>query len=575
MEINKSSLPGSTEGRQTILLALLPFWTPSIPPLGISCLKSHLTSHGYHVVTDDANMIPSFREIYDDYFNEVELYVSKYRRGNFFNIGMEVMRNHLMAHFNYEDEAKYIELVKNIFYNTFYSEVNEGQIRSLNKILDEFYRRLDTYVCNLLEKEKPSVLGLSVFSGTLPASMYAFRLAKAKYPDITTVMGGGTFSMELHQGSPNFSYFLGKAPYIDKFIIGEGENLFLRYLQGKLPESQRVYTLKDIPDGNLDIHNVDVPSFTDFNLQAYPQLGAWSSRSCPFQCSFCSETVHWGAYRKKTPVQIVKELKSLYSQYGSQVFMMGDSLLNIVVDGVANEFLSDDAALYWDGYLRADPPVCDIDNTIRWRRGGLYRARLGVESGSQKILDIMHKKITVDQIKASVKALASAGVKTTTYWIVGHPGETEADFQQTLDLIEELKDDLWEAECNPFSYYLTGQVDSDLWMSEYQRVPLYPETARDMLITQTWILQDCEPVRQTIYERVSRFVEHCERLGIPNPYFEHEIYKADIRWKKLHKNAVPALVEFKDGNAYIDECKKVKKIIEVQKAELDSGEFSF
>ena len=558
-----------------VLLALLPFWTPSIPPLGISCLKSHLQKHGYHVVTEDANMIPAFREIYDDYFATVESYVPKYKRGNFFNIGMEVMRNHLMAHFNYEDEGRYVHLVGEIYYNTFYSRLTPTQIRTLNAILDKFFALLSAYITGLIERVDPSVFGLSVFSGSLPASMFAFRLAKEKYPDIATVMGGGTFSMELHLGSPNFDYFLEKAPYIDKLLIGEGENLFLSYLQGGLPVSKRVYTLKDIPNGNVDIARVEVPDFSDFNLQAYPQLGAWSSRSCPFQCSFCSETVHWGAYRKKNARQIVEELKKMHAQYGSQVFMMGDSLLNIVIDSVAGEFLNEDISLYWDGYLRADPPVCSIDNTIRWRRGGLYRARLGVESGSQKILDLMHKKISVDQIRASVKALASAGVKTTTYWIVGHPGETEEDFRQTLALIEELKDDLWEAECNPFSYYLSGQVDSDIWMSEFKRVTLYPEAAKDMLITQTWILQDCIPSREETYDRVSRFVAHCERLGIPNPYFEHEIYLADMRWKKLHKNAVPALVEFKNGDNYIDECKRVKKLTEVQKVDLDSGEFGF
>jgi radical SAM superfamily enzyme YgiQ (UPF0313 family) len=563
------------DSNKPILLLLLPFWTPSIPPLGISCLKSHLKKNGFHVVTDDANMVVQFRERYDEYFNTVESYVPKYKRGNFFNIGMEVMRNHLMAHIHYTDQLEYEELVKIIFEQTFYLRLEDDQVRVLNKILDHFYEDLSKYVLELIEKINPTVFGLSVFSGSLPASLFAFKLVKKSFPHITTVMGGGTFSMELHKDSPNFNYFLERAPYVDKIFIGEGENLFLRFLQGKLPLNQRVYTLRDIPDGNIEIQSAVAPDFQDFNLQAYPQLGAWTSRSCPFQCSFCSETVHWGKYRKKNASQIVEELKAMYISHGTQVFMMGDSLLNIVIDDLANKFLEEDISLYWDGYLRADPPVCNVDNAIRWRRGGLYRARLGVESGSQKILDIMHKKITVDQIRASVKALSHAGVKTTTYWIVGHPGETEEDFQQTLDLIEELKDDLWEAECNPFSYYLTGQVDSDLWMSEYKRVLLYPASSRHMLITETWLMKDCQPTREVIYDRVNRFVEHCAMLGIPNPYFEHEIYKADMRWKQLHKNAVPALVEFKNGAIYLDECKKIRKIESVKSTYQDEGDFNF
>ncbi|MBD0255165.1 MAG: B12-binding domain-containing radical SAM protein [Cytophagales bacterium] len=560
--------------KQKVLLALLPYWTPSIPPLGISCLKSHLQQHGYQVTTVDANMEPDLREIYDEYFDTVKKYVPRYKRGNFFNIGMDVMRNHMMAHINYTDKAKYIELVKVLFYHSFYSPVKDEEALELIAIIDEFYVRLEKYMLNVLAEVKPDVLGISVFSGTLPASMFAFQLAKKHYPAVKTVMGGGTFSMELHEGSPNFEVFLRKTPYIDAIIIGEGEALFLNYLEGKLAETKRVYTLRDIPGQTVDIAKVALPDFSDFDVSIYPQIGAWSSRSCPYQCSFCSETVHWGTYRKKKPRQIVEELKQMNELYGCQVFMMGDSLLNIVADGLTDEFLKEDKMIYWDGYLRTDPPVCKIENTMKWRKGGMYRARLGVESGSQKILDLMNKKITVDQIRNSVRCLAAAGIKTTTYWIVGHPGETEEDFQQTLDLIEELKDDLWEAEVNPFTYYLTGQVNSDKWMAEYKRVTLYPEEATDMLVTQTWIMEDCKPSREEIYDRVSRFVEHCEKLGIPNPYFEHEIFHADERWKKLQINAVPALIDFKNEK-YIDDVKNAKVLESTEPVLLDDTEFNF
>ncbi len=567
--------PHQSPVKRSILLALMPYWTPSIPPLGISCLKSHLQDSGYKVFTADANMLDEFREIYDQYFGKVREYVPKFRQGNFFNVGMDVMRNHMMAQMHYVDEEQYIALTKIVFFQTFYCELSTAQVLVLNEILVRFYERLEKYILGLVEQTRPDVLGLSVFSGTLPASMFAFKKVKEKYPGVETVMGGGTFSMELVPDSPNFELFLKTATYVDKIFIGEGENLLLRYMQGKLPAGQQVYTLKDITGDNVDIKKVMVPDFSDFNIASYPQLGSWSSRSCPYQCSFCSETVAWGTYRKKDSRQILDEMKRLYQTYGVQVFMMGDSLLNIIADGLAKEFLKDDIALYWDGYMRTDPPVCKIENTMAWRQGGMYRARLGVESGSQKILDLMHKKITVDQIRQSVRCLAEAGIKTTTYWVIGHPGETEADFQATLDLIEELKDDLWEAECNPFSYYLTGQVDSDKWMKEYQRVTLYPDEMTGMLITQTWIMKNCEPSREETYERVNRFVAHCERLGIPNPYFEHEIFKADERWKRLQRNAVPALIEFKNASTYIDECKHVKRLVAAPQASFEDDAFAF
>jgi radical SAM superfamily enzyme YgiQ (UPF0313 family) len=188
----------------------------------------------------------------------------------------------------------------------------------------------------------------------------------------------------------------------------------------------------------------------------------------------------------------------------------------------------------------------------------------------------MGKKVTVEQIKQGVASLAFAGIQTTTLWIVGHPGETEEDFLQTLELIEDLKDDIYEAECRPFYYYLTGQVASNQWQAENRSIPLYPPEAEKILLFQTWIL-DCLPSREETYKRVSRFVEHCSNLGIPNIYSLHDTYKADERWKKLHKNAVPSLLEFKKKDIYIDECKRLQEtyLIKDTHTLLDDGNFNF
>jgi radical SAM superfamily enzyme YgiQ (UPF0313 family) len=253
---------------------------------------------------------------------------------------------------------------------------------------------------------------------------------------------------------------------------------------------------------------------------------------------------------------------------------MCDSLLNPIITELAKVLLEKDVSIYWDGYLRVDKASCDIDNVFQWRRGGFYRARLGVESGSQKILDAMHKEITIEQIKEAIINLSYAGIKTTTYWIIGYPGETEEDFQQTLDLIEELKDEIYEADCNGFIYFLTGQAHSKEWVDQYKSISLYPDKVKNMLMLNTWIL-DCEPSREETFKRVNRFVQHCKRLGIPNPYSLHDVYLADERWTHLHENAVPPLVQFEMNGPCIDERKKVKNLLRGQNPIQDPGSFCF
>lgn len=552
------------KNNEKILLSLLPYWDPQIPPMGIVSLKTFLEEHGYNIKTVDANIHEEFSQLHRRYFNILEEFIPREKQGNFHNIGQDVMRNHMMSHIHYDDENRYIDLVKTLVSKTFFTEIPEEGVRQLIQTLRDFYRVLEQYFLDLLSGEKPGILGVSVYRGNLAASMFALRLTRQHYPHIKTVMGGAVFAGELAVGSENLEYFLKKVSYIDKIIAGEGEILFLKYLRDELPETQQVYTLEHIDGETLDLDRTTpiAQDFSDLDLGFYPHLPAYASRSCPFQCSFCTETVYWGKYRKKNASQVVNEMTALYQKHKSQLFLMCDSLLNPVIDDLSNALIESKLSLYWDGYLRADPQVCDRDNTLQWRRGGFYRARLGIESGSPHVLELMGKKISPEQIKAAVSCLADAGIKTTTYWVIGHPGETEENFRQTLDLLAEMRDDIYEAWCSPFSYYKTGQVNSGQWAGKSEL--LYPAWAKDMLVTQTWIVK-VPPSRQDAYRRMNCFVQHCKELGIPNPFSLVEFYQADERWKKLHRNAVPSIVEFENKDVYIDENKTVKKVVAASK----------
>lgn len=542
-----------------VLLGLMPFWDPQIPPLGLACLKSYLNGHGYHVKAVDANLEIGFRDCYDRYFGILQEAVPAEKRGNIYNIGNQVFRNHLMAHLNDTAEQRYFELVKILVAKTFYTDIETGHIERMKTLLDDFYKNFETYFMDLLEREQPRVLGLTVYGDTLPASLAAFKWAKRKYPDIRTVMGGGIFADQMAPGSPNLEDLVEKTKdFVDIFIIGEGEDLFLQFLRGELDKSQKVFGLQDSGGDYVDISHL-VPDFTDFDLQYYPHLAFFGARSCPFQCKFCSETINWGKYRKKGVELTLKGFTELYDQHSSQLYLMTDSTLNPTITPLAKAMIESGTAIYWDGFLRADRHVCDMDNTLLWRRGGFYRAKLGLESGSQHVLDLMQKQITVEQAEKALAALAYAGIKTTTFWLFGFPGETEEDFQETLEFVEKCKDNIYEADCNAFNYYLTGQVNSGEWEKNNKGALLYPEWARDMLLSRTWILAG-EPSREESYDRVYRFVKHCEKLGIPNPYSLEEIYRADERWKQLHENAVPSLVELRNKDDYIDESRAVKKL---------------
>lgn len=562
--------------KEKILLVLLPFWDPQIPPLGMACLKSYLQHHHYQVKSIDANIEVEFRELFDHYFEILGKMIPSDKQGNIFNIGNQVLRNHMMAHLNNNlEKKKYMELLNILVEKTFFTPAHNHELQELDDILKEFYSRLKIYFFNLLEKENPTVLGLSVYGDTFPASLASFKMAKEWNPGIKTVMGGGIFADQLAPGSPDLLTFAEETgDYIDKIIIGEGEALFLGFLRGEFQASQRVLSIKDIQTSGLDLAAMVIPDFSDFNLNYYPHLAHYGARSCPYQCKFCSETINWGRYRKKDVKQTTTEFIDLYKKHSFQLFLMTDSTLNPIITDLSRQFIRSGVAIYWDGFLRADRHVSNIDNTLLWRQGGFYRAKLGLESGSQRVLDLMNKRTTVEQNRQALASLAYAGIKTTTFWLFGFPGETEEDFRMTLDFMEKNKDNIYEADCNAFNYYLTGQVNSREWLTNNKALRLYPEWAKKMLITETWVL-DCEPLREVVYTRLNRFVDHCRKLGIPNPYSLSDVYKADERWKKLHSNAVPSVVELKNKDIYIDECRYVEMIVSAKPKDLKNEEFDF
>ncbi|MCU0286588.1 MAG: radical SAM protein [Acidobacteria bacterium] len=555
-----------------ILLALLPSWSPLIPPQGIARIKGFLQEKGYRVKTVDANLETGFKQLYDEYFNRLRGYVPGEKHGNFYNIGNDVWREHMMAHINYVDEREYYELVKILVHRIFYIHINDDQVRGLNEILTDFYTKLEKYILDLLAGEQPAVLGISVYRDTLPASLFAFRLARKKYPHIKNIMGGGIFSIQLTVDSPNLNTFLEKTKdYIDKVVIGEGEIALLKFLKNELPQGKRLITKKDLGGEVIGFAPLEFYDYSDFDNQYYQYMAAQGSASCPNKCSFCNVYSFYGEYRQKDPGKLVEEMTILYKRYNTQLFFMLDALMNGIATGLAREFIESDMCLYWDGYFRVEEK-CDMEKVLLWRRGGFYRARIGVESGSQHVLDLMEKGITVQQIKETIINLASAGIKTTVYVVIGHPGETEEDFLKTLAMLEELKDNIWEAECNPFTYFYSGQPKNDKWAEK--RISLYPGNAKDMLLYQTWIVNGV-PSREEMYDRVFRFVKHCNKLNISLPWNLNDVHKADLRWSRLHKNAVPPILDLINKEKYVDECKRAEKLFLAQDTLDNDGEFEF
>jgi len=547
--LNPTTIP------KRILLLMLPYWTPLIPPQGLGMLKAHLIPQGHKVLTSDLNTADQFRDIYDSYFALLKEHIPQRHQANLYNIGHDVLHNHMTAATRVSERSKHRSIVRALIWHTFYVAASEELVEGLIALVLDFYKELDNFLDKIVRMFTPDVVGFSVLKGTVPASMYAATRIRRALPEATIIFGGGTFADSHSVGSPNFDTLVKETEgTVDHILIGGQGELMLDAILTDQP-TERVVTLTSLGLTPLSFAELPTADLSDFEIDRYPYLAATGSGSCPMKCSFCNASVFFGRYIRKNNKQLITEMVELSHRYGRQIFFLTDSLLNPIIDRLSSAFIKHDDTIYYDCYFRVDRPSGKLDNTFQWRRGGLYRTRIGVESGSQRVLDMMHKGITVQQTRDTLYALATAGIKTTAYMVIGHPGETEDDFQATLDLMTEMKDFIWQAEPNPFYYHYAGQFESDSW-AEHRQL-LYPESMRDELLFDTWTL-DMEPLREERYERLRRFTEHCRELGIPNPYSGRELYEADQRWASLHRNAVPGIWEFETFGARLNEAKYIQ-----------------
>ena len=525
----KSPPPGNGSGGN-ILLVKPPYFTPWTPPLGIAIIKSYLAESGYGAKCFDFNIDPELWGMHHKYFAQLQELEDVSINDGYSKLWW-ILNSHLLAYVNGADAQTCAEVLRSVI-PVYQIRCTNRTIEKLVLLVEGFFRRLEE-ITGQIDLSEYSAVGTSTYTTSLSASLFILRLVKQTKPSIKTIMGGGVFADDLALGSENLDVLINEYPFVDHIVLGEGELLLSEIISGRL-ESSRVVSIASINGKTLDMREVPKPDFSDLDGSLYHHLSIEGARSCPFQCSFCSETIQWGDYRKKPMDQFANQVIELARHYNKNTFFMGDSLMNPYINSFATELINRKADILYDGYLRADKPVSNRRFVRMWADSGLFRVRLGIESASARVLDSMDKMTTPEVISEALKTLASEGVRTTTYWIVGFPGETEEEFQETCDFIRNHYRYIYELEAHPYYYYPYGQVGSRL----HKCYSLYPNEVTDIIKFKVWEIVDANPTREERYDRLRRISKLAADLGLPNIYTMAERYEAEDRWARLHPLAV-------------------------------------
>jgi anaerobic magnesium-protoporphyrin IX monomethyl ester cyclase len=315
------------------------------------------------------------------------------------------------------------------------------------EILDLTFERDSRRVSSRIASFRPHVVG--VHTKTLTRRRSFFIARRAEEAGAVPVSGGPDAATE-------------PRAYLDAgfraVAMGEGEGVLLDIARA----ARDGRTLAGIPGvvaedraGRLvrgpvrpvirDLDELPLPAWDLIDMEAY--LRAWqaktgerraavlTSRGCPFDCSWCSKPVFGRTFRQQSPGRVLDELEALHRRYGvdyvrfcDDVFGIRRAWLEELLDGFRERGLD----LKFECLARVD--LLKTDLLDRLRAAGLQRVYVGVESGSQKMLDLMNRGTRLAQVERVATELRRAGIRQFWFLMLGYPGETLGDIEATLAL---------------------------------------------------------------------------------------------------------------------------------------------
>lgn len=247
-------------------------------------------------------------------------------------------------------------------------------------------------------------------------------------------------------GGPHTTVALQTIPeFVDYVVQGEGEQAIVDIVEEKV--SQRIVRYPRIQD--LDI--LPMPAWDTFTSMPYnwecdffqekPVFTMNTSRGCPFRCTFCSVCSVWGKqYTMFSADRVVADIEYLVSTYGAKgIYFREDNftLNKKRLERFCNLMIEKGINIPWICETRVNTLTRDLVELMA--KSGAKGFYFGVESGSPRMLELMQKDITVDQIRQAFDWCHEFNIKTAASIVTGLPTETSEDVEATRKLIAEIK----------------------------------------------------------------------------------------------------------------------------------------
>jgi anaerobic magnesium-protoporphyrin IX monomethyl ester cyclase len=404
------------------------------------------------------------------------------------------------------------------------------------------------------------VFGMSCWTANRRGVAITARAIKRLHPNALVVVGGP-------HATPLASEMLAHYPEIDLVCTGESDATFLELLD-KREKGEPVTGIAGTVyrrDGAIE-RAPERPSIPDIDVLEVPHRYfdthiVMTSRGCPWACTFCGAETSWGrGFRGHSKEYVLDMLELALSRARVKMLQIKDDTFTTnkkrvleLCRGIRERKLN----FFWSCDTRVD--VLSEELLYEMRLAGCQRLSLGVESGSQRILDAIHKKIKKEEIIEAAEMAKRVGLHVRFYMMLGNRGETAETFRETLEFLERAKPHQYIFSClsvfpgtrDFHDAERAGWLDREAYFTEdFQELKVpFDASEEDTRVMTDWFAQnhglrdgyfetvaDCQAVlarlgeyhaayldlagayyREGRFEEAERAAERAIELGLPTP----------------------------------------------------------
>lgn len=407
-----------------------PIWTNARTPWEIGYVKAYLRSHGHDGRAYDLSLetLPWLR----DFASEVDAAMDRSFEAEVFTTSVNFLTSvseHLLIRMLYGEGSEAARRATAALLAVRTAWPAEAVARLAEVFTTSaYYERVRAHLGAEAERiaaAHPRFAGAVTHITSFGFAAFVLREIKRRDPSIRTVLSG-------YQATVAADAALELLPWVDFVVAGEQELAYRDLLGGPIAPRRVIRVAERLP-----LESLPAADYDDLDMSRYQWMSVRASRNCPYGCTFCQEDAVWDRFRVSTIAHIVDEVELQLGRYPQRHVDFVDLEMTTYAEPLARALLDRGIHVEWSGWMRPASRKPEYLSCIT--ESGCRSLTFGLESGSMPILARMKRlpQGTPENIAADLQSCAEHGIRTCLTAIAGFPGESEEDWQLTLDFFRE------------------------------------------------------------------------------------------------------------------------------------------